>query len=263
MAKASRKREFVTLIDGDNDLTRQLVAALNDAGYRVDVVHPEVAIVNPDALGDIVITEVMFGEDRLGPEVVRRIRSARTEVPIIVLSNESDWKIKIEMFEAGASDYITKPLHTEELLARVGVQLRRQALLGGLGLDRHTPSERLKIMSFRLNVVCSGLRSLRINSIGDQLERLEVIAGEMAELANGQPNLPQVRAETIRVLPVLGQIYDLLGSERGAQMLVSGAVAGLLSLGGWPAVTAYSLSMAAWLGKDAFIEAVKNLKQTD
>jgi hypothetical protein len=60
-----------------------------------------------------------------------------------------------------------------------------------------------------------------------------------------------------KALIALDSIFDQLGSERGAQILISGAVAGLVGAVGWSAEATYLLSLAAWSGKDAFQEAVR------
>ncbi|SMB78470.1 response regulator transcription factor [Deinococcus hopiensis] len=61
-----------------------------------------------------------------GAEVARRLRKT-THVPIIVLTAIDAVDRKVELLEAGANDYVTKPFHPEELLARVKVQLRQKS----------------------------------------------------------------------------------------------------------------------------------------
>ena len=98
------------------------------------------------------------------------------------------------------------------------------------------------------------MRALRINAIADEIEQLEAIAQSLDAAAI---DIPKLRRQTLQILPIFANVLETVGSERGAQMVVAGAVAELVSLGGWPAVTAYTLSMAAWHGKEAFIEAVR------
>jgi hypothetical protein len=65
-----------------------------------------------------------------------------------------------------------------------------------------------------------------------------------------------------RSLPIISEIFDVVGSQRGAEMMVAGAVGGVIGLGGWPAVTAYGLSMAAWMGKDVFLKSIGALMKS-
>ena len=57
--------------------------------------------------------------------MIRRLRSRGREFPILVLTARSEWQDKVEGLEAGADDYLTKPFHTEELMARINALLRR------------------------------------------------------------------------------------------------------------------------------------------
>ncbi len=60
-----------------------------------------------------------------GLELIRELRTLGQRLPILILTARSDWQDKVEGLEAGADDYLTKPFHTEELLARVNALLRR------------------------------------------------------------------------------------------------------------------------------------------
>ncbi len=62
-----------------------------------------------------------------GIELIETLRRERNKVPILILTARSDWRDKVGGLEAGADDYLTKPFHMEELLARVKVLIRRAA----------------------------------------------------------------------------------------------------------------------------------------
>jgi len=62
-----------------------------------------------------------------GLELIRRLRAAGRDYPILILTARTDWQDKVEGLEAGADDYLTKPFHGEELLARVNALIRRAA----------------------------------------------------------------------------------------------------------------------------------------
>ncbi|WP_281972126.1 response regulator transcription factor CtrA [Ruegeria faecimaris] len=63
--------------------------------------------------------------DMNGHEVLRQLRVARVETPILILSGADDTESKIKGFGFGADDYLTKPFHREELVARIHAIIRR------------------------------------------------------------------------------------------------------------------------------------------
>lgn len=60
-----------------------------------------------------------------GLEVIRRLRAARKTYPILILTARDNWQDKVEGLQAGADDYVAKPFHFEEVLARVQALMRR------------------------------------------------------------------------------------------------------------------------------------------
>lgn len=85
-----------------------------------------------------------------GLDVIRRLREGGSRLPILVLTARSKWEEKVAGLEAGADDYLVKPFHMEELLARVRALLRRAA---------GAPSSRLCFGPFVLDM--QGQRLLR------------------------------------------------------------------------------------------------------
>jgi two-component system, cell cycle response regulator CtrA len=63
--------------------------------------------------------------DMNGHEVLRQLRMARVDTPILILSGEDDTENKLKGFGYGADDYLTKPFHREELVARIHAIIRR------------------------------------------------------------------------------------------------------------------------------------------
>ena len=63
--------------------------------------------------------------DMTGHEVLRQLRLARIDTPILILSGEDDTESKLKGFGFGADDYLTKPFHREELIARIHAIIRR------------------------------------------------------------------------------------------------------------------------------------------
>ena len=73
---------------------------------------------------DLIILDLGL-PDLDGAEIARRVRKT-SETPIIILTAADQVDTKVEMLESGADDYLAKPFHLEELIARVGVQLRKR-----------------------------------------------------------------------------------------------------------------------------------------
>lgn len=131
------------VVEYELSAARDLSSALKSAGGVVDQVDTgeEALELTHHYDYDIVLLELLL-RDMEGYEVVRRMRNARIEIPVIVLSGLSRPQAKVKALALGADDFITKPFDTAELLARVQAIVRRskgfsQAILqvGSLALN--------------------------------------------------------------------------------------------------------------------------------
>jgi len=115
----------ILVIDDEPQITRVLRASLSAQGYDVRTANePEEGLrVFKEWPPDMVITDLMM-PGISGVEVCREIRS-KGHTPVLVLSVREHERSKIEAFDAGADDYVTKPFGIQELLARVRAHLRR------------------------------------------------------------------------------------------------------------------------------------------
>lgn len=77
-----------------------------------------------DNVYDLIILDVMLPK-KFGPEILRELKERKITAGIIMLTAKSSLEDKLESFSSGADDYITKPFHLEELVARVNVRLRK------------------------------------------------------------------------------------------------------------------------------------------
>ena len=73
---------------------------------------------------DLILLDIGL-PDMTGHEVLRQLRLARVETPILILSGADDTDSKIRGFGSGADDYLTKPFHRDELVARIHAIIRR------------------------------------------------------------------------------------------------------------------------------------------
>lgn len=116
------------VVEDDPDLNRQIVSALQDAGYVVDTAKDgeEGHYLGETEPYDGVILDL--GLPVLdGVSVLEKWRRAGKKMPVLILTARDRWSDKVAGFDAGADDYVAKPFHMEEVLARVRALLRRSA----------------------------------------------------------------------------------------------------------------------------------------
>jgi len=118
----------ILVVEDDATLNRQIVTMLEDAGYAVDKAFDgeEGQFLGETEPYDAVILDL--GLPKIdGVSVLNAWRRAEKVMPVIILTARDRWSDKVQGFDAGADDYVTKPFHVEELLARVRALLRRAA----------------------------------------------------------------------------------------------------------------------------------------
>ncbi|AMW82831.1 response regulator [Pseudomonas yamanorum] len=122
----------VLIVDDTPDNLAMLSDALDDAGYMVLVALDGLSALNrvqrrrPDL---ILLDAVMPGLD--GFETCRRLKAqpASADIPVVFMTGLTDSKHVVQGFEVGGSDYVTKPIQTDEVLARVAAHLRTSRIL--------------------------------------------------------------------------------------------------------------------------------------
>ena len=121
----------VLVVEDEALLSRQLAAALEDAGYAVDCAEDgEKADFMGQTEGyDAVVLDL--GLPKIdGLTLLRRWREQGLSVPVVVLTARGAWHEKVQGIDGGADDYVSKPFRMEELLARLRALIRRS---GGQG----------------------------------------------------------------------------------------------------------------------------------
>ena len=116
------------VIEDDKDLNRQLVSALQNAGYAVHTAFDgeEGHFLGESEPYDAVVLDL--GLPRLdGVSVLEKWRRAGRRMPVLILTARDRWSDKVQGFDVGADDYVTKPFHMEEVLARLRALVRRAA----------------------------------------------------------------------------------------------------------------------------------------
>jgi two-component system response regulator PhoP len=116
------------VIEDETSLRRQLCEQLRAAGYGVDdAANGKDGLLHGREYPiDLAVVDIGL-PDLSGIEVIRAWRKQDKRFPVLILTARGRWQDKVEGLEAGADDYLVKPFHFEELLARVNALLRRAA----------------------------------------------------------------------------------------------------------------------------------------
>jgi len=130
----------IVIVEDDADIARLLSLELGEAGFEVHAFANGVRGLTGirELQPDLIVLDLGL-PDLSGAEIARRVRR-HDVIPILILTAADDVATKVELLNAGADDYLVKPFHVEELLARVNVQLRKQRVgapkqVGDLTLD--------------------------------------------------------------------------------------------------------------------------------
>lgn len=118
----------ILVVEDEAELRHQLQTQLGDRGYSIDVAADgeEGLYYGQEYPLDLAVIDL--GLPKLsGVDLIRRLRAEGKAFPILILTARGDWQDKVEGLEAGADDYLVKPFHLEELLARLSALIRRSA----------------------------------------------------------------------------------------------------------------------------------------
>ena len=117
----------ILLVEDDDALRADLERELGAAGFAVDATASGI---DAQHLGaeepyDAAILDLGL-PDRPGLEILRDWRAQENGLPVIILTARDAWYERVDGLEAGADDYVGKPFHTEELIARLNALIRRR-----------------------------------------------------------------------------------------------------------------------------------------
>ena len=116
------------VVEDDPDLNRQLMSALKEAGYAVDTAFDgeEGHFLGDTEPYDAVVLDLGLPVMD-GVSVLESWRRNGRKMPVLILTARDRWSDKVAGFDAGADDYVSKPFHMEEILARLRALMRRSA----------------------------------------------------------------------------------------------------------------------------------------
>jgi len=116
----------ILLVEDDQTLIGRLKPVLQQAGYAVEEAHDGVdgEFLGSEEPFDAVILDLGL-PGRNGLDVLRNWRDQGLKMPVLILTARDAWHERVDGLKAGADDYLGKPFHVEELLARLEALLRR------------------------------------------------------------------------------------------------------------------------------------------
>ncbi len=118
----------ILVVEDDTNLNRQLKDALTEAGYAVDVAFDgeEGHFLGDTEPYDAIVLDIGLPQMD-GLSVLEEWRRAGKTTPVLLLTARDRWSDKVQGIDAGADDYVAKPFHMEEVLARLRALVRRAA----------------------------------------------------------------------------------------------------------------------------------------
>ena len=196
----------ILLVEDEEKVSRFIARGLEADRFAVDAVYDGAAGLEYATIYsyDLIILDLML-PGLSGSEVLQRIRHTNNNVPILILTARDAVKDKVENFEAGADDYLTKPFAFAELLVRVKALLRRGAVsrtsvlrIADLELDRLSQQVRRGGQRIDLTSKEYGPLEYLMANAGRVLSRTMIIEHVWDESFDGLTNIVDVYVRHLR-----------------------------------------------------------------
>lgn len=202
----------VLVVEDEKRIAQDVANILEDAGYLADVSHDGEDGWFRAETEDYNAIVLDLGLPKLdGISVVKKLRNANVQTPILILTARGSWMERVEGIDAGGDDYLPKPFQAEELVARVGALIRRT----GGHLTPTLQFANLTIDTRRKHVVVGG-RTVDLSALEFRLLRYlvhhtgrTVSQGELIDHVYGGPREPDSNALEVLV----GRLRKKIGSD--------------------------------------------------
>ena len=182
------KKKRILIVDDEQDLCEILHVNLVAEGYEASVAYSATEALRKDVGSfDLLVLDVMM-PGMSGFDMVRRMRSSGIATPVIFLTARDAEEDKLEGFEAGADDYISKPFSVRELTARVRAVLARTAS-ADVDSQRLPSFKGLTIDLPKRKVVADGVP---LNLTKTELELLHLLLSHRGQVFSRQELLGEV-----------------------------------------------------------------------
>lgn len=213
----------ILVVEDDPDLNRQLCELLTERGYVVDKAMDgeEGHFLGDTEPYDAVVLDIGLPEMD-GITVLEKWRAGGRDMPVLILTARDRWSDKVSGIDAGADDYVTKPFHVEEVLARLRALIRRAS--------GHSTSEitcgPLLVDTKASKVTCNGdvlkltshefrLISYLVHHMGETVSRSELIGHMYDQDFDRDSNTIEVFVGRLRKKIAKNFDGDLIETVRG------------------------------------------------
>ncbi|HRP95249.1 MAG TPA: response regulator transcription factor [Rhodocyclaceae bacterium] len=209
----------ILVVEDEPTLAAQLASTLADAGYAVDTANNGR---DAEFIGQVEPIDAVVLDLGLplmdGITVLKRWRAAGRTMPVLILTARDAWHEKVAGIDAGADDYLTKPFHMQELLARLRALLRRagghasaELVCGPLALD--TRSSRVSVQGVPLALTSHEYRVLAylMHHRGEVVSRTELTEHIYAQDLDRDSNTIEVFIARLRKKLPPGTIETVRG----------------------------------------------------
>lgn len=173
----------ILVVEDDQNLNRQLTEALKENGYVVDQAFDgeEGHYLGDGEPYDAVILDIGLPEMD-GITVLEKWRAGGRTMPVLILTARDRWSDKVAGIDAGADDYVAKPFHVEEVLARIRALIRRAAghasseiVCGPVRLDTKTSKASVNGQQLKLTSHEFRLLSYLMHHMGEVVSRTALV----------------------------------------------------------------------------------------
>ena len=176
----------ILLVEDDDDIAGRLLSGLRPEGFVVDRARngEDGFVMGSEEQFDAAILDLGLPKMQ-GLTVLRKWRSGKCDMPVLILTAHGTWTEKVEGLNAGADDYITKPFHIPEVVARLRALIRRKSgvaspVLVHKDLSLDTAAGKVTVAGAPVELTASELRMLtyfmhrpgRVISQGELTEHL-------------------------------------------------------------------------------------------
>jgi DNA-binding response OmpR family regulator len=222
----------ILVVEDDRKVADSIVRGLRAERFAVDVAYDGNTGWEMASLYDynLIVLDLML-PGIAGGEILSRLRSARRETPVLVLTARVSTDEKVQTFEAGADDYLTKPFAFAEMLVRVKALLRRGTAshssvlrVGDLEVDRLSQQVRRAGKKIELTAKEYALLEYLAANAGRVLSRTMIIEHVWDQSFEGLTNIVDVYVRHLREKIDEGHAQKLLRTVRGVGYSISNEV---------------------------------------
>ena len=218
----------ILVVEDEPTLAAQLAEGVREAGYAVDVAHNglDAHFMGDTEPFDAVVLDLGLPQMD-GITVLKKWRAAGRTMPVLILTARDNWHEKVAGIDAGADDYLTKPFHMEELLARLRALIRRagghasaELVCGPVTLD--TRNNRVTVEGRALTLTSHEYRVLAylMHHAGEVVSRTDLVEHIYAQDFDRDSNTVEVFIGRLRrklppglIETVRGMGYRLVNPE--------------------------------------------------